>query len=90
MPTLKDGYAQAILVNSGNANTCAANGVALAEACCALVGKALDIPAEDVLPASTGVIGQPMVIDRLPAASPPQRPSWPQPGRAAPMRRLPS
>ena len=28
---LKDGYAQAILVNSGNANTCAANGVALAE-----------------------------------------------------------
>ena len=27
---LKDGYAQAILVNSGNANTCAANGVALA------------------------------------------------------------
>ena len=52
---LKDGYAQAILVNSGNANTCAANGVALAEECCALVGKALDIPAEDVLPASTGV-----------------------------------
>ena len=47
---LKDGYAQAILVNSGNANTCAANGVALAEECCALVGKALDIPAEDVLP----------------------------------------
>ena len=60
---LKDGYAQAILVNSGNANTCAANGVALAEECCELVGKALDLPAEDVLPASTGVIGQPMVID---------------------------
>ena len=60
---LTDGYAQAILVNSGNANTCAANGVALAEACCELVGKALNIPAEDVLPASTGVIGQPMVID---------------------------
>ena len=60
---LTDGYAQAILVNSGNANTCAANGVALAEECCELVGKALNIPAEDVLPASTGVIGQPMVID---------------------------
>ncbi len=60
---LKDGYAQAILVNSGNANTCAANGVALAEECCALVGEELHIPAEDVLPASTGVIGQPMVID---------------------------
>ena len=60
---LADGYAQAIVVNSGNANTCAANGVALAEECCELVGKALDIDAMDVLPASTGVIGQPMVID---------------------------
>ena len=60
---LKDGYAQAIIVNSGNANTCAANGVALAEECCELVGKALNIDPQDVLPASTGVIGQPMVID---------------------------
>lgn len=60
---LADGYAQAVLVNSGNANTCAANGVDLANACCALVGEALGIPAEDVLPASTGVIGQPMTID---------------------------
>ena len=60
---LTDGYAQAIVVNSGNANTCAANGVALAEECCELVGKALNIDAKDVLPASTGVIGQPMVID---------------------------
>ena len=40
---LADGYAQAIVVNSGNANTCAANGVALAEECCTLVGKALNI-----------------------------------------------
>ena len=60
---LKDGYAQAILVNSGNANTCAANGVALAEECCELVGKALGIAAEDVLPSSTGVIGQAMSIE---------------------------
>ena len=60
---LADGYAQAIVVNSGNANPCAANGVALAEECCALVGKALNIDAKDVLPASTGVIGQPMGID---------------------------
>ena len=52
---LKDGYAQAIVVNSGNANTCAANGVVLAEECCALVGKALNIDEKDVLPASTGV-----------------------------------
>ena len=62
---LVDGHAQAVLVNSGNANTCAANGVALAEECCALVGKALDIPAEDVLPASTGVIGQRLPVDKV-------------------------
>ena len=60
---LADGYAQAIVVNSGNANTCAANGVALATQCCELTAKALGIDAADVLPASTGVIGQPMVID---------------------------
>ena len=59
---LKDGYAQAIVVNSGNANTCAANGVALATQCCELTAQALGIDAADVLPASTGVIGQPMVI----------------------------
>ena len=34
---LTDGYAQAIVVNSGNANTCAANGVALAEECLSLI-----------------------------------------------------
>ena len=62
---LVDGYAQAIVVNSGNANTCAANGVALAEECCELVGKALNIDAKDVLPSSTGVIGQPMGIDAV-------------------------
>ena len=44
---LADGYAQAIVVNSGNANTCAANGVALAEECCELVGKELGIDPTD-------------------------------------------
>lgn len=60
---LVDGYAQAVVVNSGNANTCAANGVALAEQCCELAGQALGVSAQDVLPASTGVIGQPMTIE---------------------------
>ena len=46
---LADGYAQAIVVNSGNANTCAANGVALAEECCALVGKALNMDEKETL-----------------------------------------
>ena len=48
---LVDGHAQAVLVNSGNANTCAANGVDLANECCALVAQQLGIAAEDVLPA---------------------------------------
>ncbi len=37
---LTDGYAQAIVVNSGNANTCAANGVAQGGACGWLAGGA--------------------------------------------------
>ena len=60
---LVDGHAQAVLVNSGNANTCAANGVDLANECCALVAQQLGIAAEDVLPASTGVIGQRINIE---------------------------
>ena len=59
---LKDGYAQAIVVNSGNANTCAPNGIQLAQDTCGLVAKALGIDAADVLPASTGVIGQAMEL----------------------------
>ena len=60
---LKDGYAQAIVVNSGNANTCASNGIELAKETCEIVANELGISADDVLPASTGVIGQAMSID---------------------------
>ena len=60
---LKDGYAQAIVVNSGNANTCAPNGIELAKDNCEIVAKELGINADDVLPASTGVIGQAMSIE---------------------------
>ena len=67
---LADGYAQAILVNSGNANTCAANGVDLANESCALVAQQLGIAKEDVLPSSTGVIGQPMTIAPFAAGIP--------------------
>ena len=47
---LKDGYAQAIVVNSGNANTCAPNGIELAKETCEIVAKELGISADDVLP----------------------------------------
>lgn len=59
---IANGKAQAVICNSGNANTCNANGIEIAEQMCALTGKALGIAAEDVVVASTGVIGQPLDI----------------------------
>ncbi len=59
---IADGYAQAIVCNSGNANTCNANGKEVAEKMCELVAEELSIPASDVVVASTGVIGQPLDI----------------------------
>lgn len=59
---LCDGYAQAIICNSGNANTCNADGIEIAEGMCALVEGAGGISAKDVIVASTGVIGQKLDI----------------------------
>ena len=59
---ISDGYAQAMICNSGNANTCNANGVQVAEAMCDLTAKAVNIAPQDVIVASTGVIGQPLDI----------------------------
>ena len=57
---IADGKAQAIICNSGNANTCNANGVEIAEQTCQLLASQLGINAQDVVVASTGVIGQPL------------------------------
>ena len=59
---LKNGKAQAVICNSGNANTCNANGMEIAREMAALTGKTLSIDANDVVVASTGVIGQPLDI----------------------------
>lgn len=59
---LEDGYAQAIICNSGIANTCNANGIEMAQAMSDLVEKATGISSNDVIVASTGVIGQPLDI----------------------------
>ena len=59
---IADGKAQAVICNSGNANTCNANGIEIAEKTCALLADALKIDAKDVVVASTGVIGQPLDI----------------------------
>ena len=59
---ISDGYAKAVICNSGNANTCNANGIEIAEQTCELLGAELNISAEDIAVASTGVIGQPLDI----------------------------
>ncbi|MBQ7118797.1 MAG: bifunctional ornithine acetyltransferase/N-acetylglutamate synthase, partial [Oscillospiraceae bacterium] len=59
---ISDGFAQAVICNSGNANTCNANGIEVAEQMSTLLADALSISASDVVVASTGVIGQPLDI----------------------------
>ncbi len=62
---LKDGKARAILCNSGNAD-----GVEIANAMCQSAADALGIQQEDVVIASTGVIGQPLPLDPITNAMP--------------------
>ena len=57
-----DGYAQAVICNSGNANTCNANGIEIAEQMCSLISNELGISEKDIIVASTGVIGQTLDI----------------------------
>lgn len=60
---LANGIAQAVIVNSGNANTCNADGVEVAEKMCDIAAETLSVNPEDVIVASTGVIGQPLPIE---------------------------
>ena len=60
---IADGYAQAVICNSGNANTCNANGIEIAEGMCKLTADVLKIDPKDVIIASTGVIGQQMTME---------------------------
>ena len=62
---LSNGVAQAVICNSGNANTCNANGMEIASQMSDLVASALGIKADDVVVASTGVIGQPLDISPI-------------------------
>lgn len=68
---LENGMAQAVICNSGNANTCNANGVEIAEQMCTLVSEHLHIDAKDVLVASTGVIGKVLDIQPIAEGIPP-------------------
>ncbi|WP_294348766.1 bifunctional glutamate N-acetyltransferase/amino-acid acetyltransferase ArgJ [uncultured Clostridium sp.] len=63
---LENNTAQAIICNSGNANTCNGDdGLGKAKKMADLQGKALNINTEDVLVASTGVIGVPLNIEAI-------------------------
>ncbi len=62
---LENGVAQAVIVNSGNANTCNENGIEIAEKMCVLTANALNIDDADIIVGSTGVIGQKLSIDPI-------------------------
>ncbi len=61
---ISDGFAQAVIVNSGNANTCNSDGVLKAQMMCDIAADALGVASDDVIVASTGVIG--MTLDITP------------------------
>ncbi len=67
---IADGHAQAAIVNSGNANTCNADGVSVAERMCGLAAGVLGLRDEEVVVASTGVIGVPLNVSLVEEAMP--------------------
>lgn len=63
---LADGKAQAVVINSGNANACTGEqGYRDAEKMAEVAGKALGINAEDIVVSSTGIIGVPLPMQRV-------------------------
>lgn len=67
---IANGIAQAVIVNSGNANTCNPDGEEKAAAMCKLAADALSISPTDVVVASTGIIGEPLPIEPIEKAIP--------------------
>ena len=68
---IDSGAARAIIVNSGNANCCNGDrGIRDAELMAELTAAELGIAPDEVLVASTGVIGAPMPMERIRAAIP--------------------
>jgi glutamate N-acetyltransferase/amino-acid N-acetyltransferase len=69
-----DGRIRAIVVNAGNANAGTGDaGIAAAEATCAAVASMLGCAPREVLPFSTGVIMEPLPVDKIVAALPSAR-----------------
>ncbi|MCQ4635156.1 bifunctional glutamate N-acetyltransferase/amino-acid acetyltransferase ArgJ [Anaerovorax odorimutans] len=68
---LRDGKAKAIVCNSGNANTCAPNGVEIAEKTCELTAKHIGADPADIIVCSTGVIGEELLMEPFEKGMPP-------------------
>ncbi|WP_313529910.1 bifunctional glutamate N-acetyltransferase/amino-acid acetyltransferase ArgJ [Anaerotignum sp.] len=62
---IADGTAQAMICNSGNANTCNADGVEKAAAMCKMTAEALGLSPKDIIIASTGVIGAVLPLEPI-------------------------
>ena len=62
---LANGRARVVFANSGNANACAPNGELHAREMCRMIASELNICDNDVIVASTGVIGQELPIDTI-------------------------
>ncbi len=67
---LSDSKAQAVIVNSGNANTCNHDGVEKAEKMCTIAAEALGIDKKDIIVASTGVIGVSLDVTPIAESAP--------------------
>ena len=65
---LQNGRARAVICNSGNANTCNADGAEKARMMCEVAAEVLGIDPADVIVASTGVIGQILPIEPIVSA----------------------
>jgi glutamate N-acetyltransferase/amino-acid N-acetyltransferase len=71
MERVKEGFSRAVVVNSGNANACTGrDGMTDAMETSRLVAEGLGVPEDAVLVASTGVIGQPLPMERVRNAVP--------------------
>lgn len=64
---IADGTAQLMLCNSGNANTCNADGVEIATKMCNMAAERFNLQPSDIIIASTGVIGVPLDISKIEA-----------------------
>lgn len=62
---IADGRARAVICNSGIANTCAPDGIEKAEAMCKIAASELGLEPEDMIVASTGVIGPSLPIEPI-------------------------